>query len=135
MLTEIQGMDVSTEISLLEYGLLMGRNEHCEEDEYVFIHRHSTMLDRYSLSYLSISDIMELWTLGNWSKPEEVMKFSGLEKMPTKEWIRDNPFDAVEMMYLYWGPAEVFGMDYGEGLTLKEVNEHLPEDHQIDTDF
>jgi len=132
MLKDIQGIDVSTEISLLEYGLIMGKNEHCTENEYVCIFNHPYIENKFQLSYITIDDIMDLWEPGSWSEPEKIGEFAGIPLPLVVSVIRENPFSYLYSMVSYWGAIEIFGDNYNNGLTIADVNSILPYDDQIE---
>lgn len=127
MITDIKGINNSVETSLKEYGFLMGKNEHCSENEYVVIWQSPYDEDKFSIGYVPLSDIFELWEKDNWSDPRRVGEYCGTGIL-SPEQITENPFGALWVMYSFWGPVEIFGEDYSGGLSYSEIMTFLSED-------
>jgi len=105
---ELQGGDVDLEISLLEYGLLIGKNSQCTElDEWFVIARYG---NAFTIGYLTESFIIGLMNGSeSWFVPNDVLKCCD----QTLEEFSDMAFvNQLSSVIDYYGVDDILGSSY-----------------------
>lgn len=130
-----EGCDVDLEISLREYGLIWGKNNMCEEDEYHFIYYVGDyeyqddkgkmhMFPMYDHSYLTKHDFRNMVIDNNWYDFDDVKSFVGFDG--TVEEYVDNFPNNVNESISYYGHQNIFGSCYDRFPIIKygEYNDY-----------
>ena len=110
------GNDVSLNISLFEYGLAWGKNEHCtQENEYYFIYgiRAVSEYYRFDHGYLTLDDFKDILAWG------ELESICSVADTSYEELLKRFPWSVGDLM-AYYGYENVFGSSYWEGFEIKE---------------
>jgi len=124
---ELQGGDFNLETSLLEYGLLIGKNDYCYEwDEWFAIYKNGA---GFGISYIRESSILALMNGSeSWFVPNDVLDFCG----QTLEEFTDIPFiHQLSSVIDYYGVDNILGSRYVE-YNIFELNSMLGTDFDME---
>lgn len=107
---EWNGIDVSNEISLFEYGLLVSKNEHCShKDEWYCV--YSVRENKFGHGYIRGFDLDEMMKGNDWVNPFDILSFTGLS---LDEWLAQNIINKIYDLVQYYGHENIFGTTYFE---------------------
>ena len=103
-----EGIDASLDISLFEYGLIWGKNEHCSNDEFHFIWgigHDGACYTTFGHGYFTKRDYNELLD-EDWFDKSAIVESCGAD------YLTDNfPYGIYDAV-MYWGSDNIFGTEY-----------------------
>lgn len=106
-----QGGDARLAINLFEYGLAWRELE----NEFLFVHRHPSIANRFDRCSLSKATKPENeW---GWALKSEFFDFLGMQK---NEWLALPLTQQVTDLANYYGTENVFGSSYWQGFEISE---------------
>lgn len=137
----LYGTDASNEISLFEYGFLVGPAEkvnpeqcHKPEGEELFVvykrhvgfgygqARHGVE-PRYFTGYIEVRQLDALIKGEEWMTEKDIEEFLSCNGATKDEWLELSPEYKLGDLIGYYGVDEIMGSDYWEGLSEEEVRE------------
>jgi len=123
------GADVNLDIALYDYGMIWGKNEHCDKDQNMFVYNvqntgESFEKQLFDFAYLSVEDIKG-FLQEDWFNFEQFKSFMGLDKSlkeVLETYSNDSFFDLVYSMVQYYGYENIMGGVYNSFPIYKEDN-------------
>jgi hypothetical protein len=110
-----RGVDVSAEVSLVEYGLLCKVVYGGEDGPFfscivgVSACEDSSSYNRFDTFSISVADVESFFTDNLWASIVDVSRWSG---WPVSEWLKLPAFYRLDDLLRYYGYENVFGISY-----------------------
>lgn len=119
---QLYGTDVSKEISLFEYGVLVAPYEKDgNKDEYFVL--YSIGNDRFDTGYIRECELDTLLNGEKWADEKDIKEFLEFYDTTLEQWLKNDFSFKIQDCIGYWGYDEIMGNTYHEGLTTDEVKE------------
>ena len=108
-----KGMDVDLEVSLAEYGIAWKH----EDDDICFIYRHPRIYKAFDVCYMpkNTDVVSEYDWIEDWNG---ILSYIGM----TMDEFLSMPLERqIEDLLSYYGPLEIFGDSYDQGLNFEGI--------------
>ena len=160
---EFEGIDCNLGIALYDYGMIWGTNEHCTENQKMFVYcvhgqEEASHKQLFGFAYMSVDDIKELLQEG-WFEFDAFKSYMGLDKSLAEileTYSNNSFFELVYSMVQYYGYENILGSAYssfpiyetddfltriryevlqrGDDVDMEEVEEYLEEIQRVNYD-
>lgn len=115
------GMDIDLEISLLEYGFILGVNHHCGHGEYHIIYQQ---YESFGSAYIKESSVNAIVKGEEWADSHDIQGFLSFVGTDLGNWLELPIQHKISDLLGYWGFANIIGEDYYP-LSLNEVQKYI----------
>jgi len=118
----MHGTDVSNEISLLEYGLLVSNESHEDgSGSHFCVYRVD---EGFDCGHIYPSDIVSLINGTDWMSEEDIVSFLEYTGCSDKDEFLGLPLvNQISDLLSYYGYENIFGSSYSQPMTEQEVTE------------
>lgn len=116
---KFEGVDVSLEISLFEYGFICAP---CALKEYFVVYNPNTG-NGFHTAIVQPKDVNALITGNSWASDKDIASFLSFVGCFAEEWLDASFVTKLSDVISFWGWENIVGSEWAEGMTEGEVRE------------